>query len=495
MRVMLRNAAFLMGGNIGGLALSLVLWLILPRVLGPGTFGEFTLAFAISGLAFAIGGLGITTFLVKEIARDRAQASTYVSTGIATQVALAALILIGVSAFTFLARYSVHTRVVVLIALAMGACSFLVAPASSALQALEEMHLNSMIGLGRQLAVALTVVPAALILRLNIIDLMLVVLTLSVLASLVQLWITHRVVGLHWRMDQALTRRFIIGGLPFWSNGVFLTIYVWIDSVLLSVFTPTREVGYYGASVQALSTLGFLPAIVTTAIFPALSRRFNEDVESMRHLARLSLIGLVSLGMPISVGAALVGPRAVALLLGPSYRPSGPVVVVLALTVVPVYIATLAYWVLAAANRQRLWAYVMGVMAVVNPAINLFTIPYFQSHTGHGSIGAAVALLITDTAVGAAGIAIMARTFLKPVRPLIAATARSILATATMAVPVWLLRDSFLLFPVLIGIAVFALTAFALGVFAGDGYEEIWAMLNARVARRGWRQREADSPA
>ena len=51
---------------------------------------------------------------------------------------------------------------------------------------------------------------------------------------------------------------------------------------------------------------------------------------------------------------------------GPAYRPSAPVMVVLAVSIVPAYIATLAYWMLAAADRQRKWAYVMGAIAIAN---------------------------------------------------------------------------------------------------------------------------------
>jgi O-antigen/teichoic acid export membrane protein len=162
--------------------------------------------------------------------------------------------------------------------------------------------------------------------------------------------------------------------------------------------------------------------------------------------------------------------------------------VILALVVLPSYISTLAYWVLAAADQQRRWAYVMGAMAIVNPLINLATIPYFHWRFGHGSLGAAVALLITDGVICAAGLALMPRECLKPFGPLLAMTARAALATAAMAVPVWFLRDRFLPVSVLVGAGIFLAAAYAIGIFRNEGFDEAWkasiAHLRSRLRRR-----------
>jgi O-antigen/teichoic acid export membrane protein len=265
--------------------------------------------------------------------------------------------------------------------------------------------------------------------------------------------------------------------------------------VLLSLLANIREVGYYAAPVQILATFGFVPMIVTSVIFPALSRDFHANFDQMRRLTRASLGGVISLGLPIAVGAVLVGPRAIEGIFGPAYRPSGAVVVVLALTVVPSFIGTFAFWALAAADKQRLWAYVMGTAAVVNPLINLLTIPYFQARGGHGSIGAAVAVLITDAAVCAAGLALMPRDSLRPFGPLVRMVLRAALATTLMAVPVWFLHNRFWPLQVMVGAVVFGASALALGVFKGDVYDEVRAVISAKLRRRLRRRPEADVPA
>jgi O-antigen/teichoic acid export membrane protein len=357
------------------------------------------------------------------------------------------------------------------------------------------MRLVSLLQAARTVAANVAAVAVALALRPDIIVVICMMLAANLIVSIMQIGITNRIVPIRPKLDLRLSLRLIKGGFPFWSNNVFLTVYIWIDSVLLSMLVSTREVGYYAAPVQLVTTLGFLPAIVTFAIFPSLSSSFRNDFEQVRLLTRASLTLLISLGLPISAGAALVGPNIIAHIFGPEYAPSGPTMTVLALSITPSYIAILAYYVLAAVDRQRVWAYVLGVVAVVNPIVNFITIPYFQTHYGHGSIGAAAALLLTDVAISGVGLALIPSECLKPVRSLVWFAFRVVLATGIMALPVWLLRDRFLVVPVTVGIIAYTGAAFLLGVFRSEGYALAWASVRGRLRTHSMRRAEANRPA
>jgi O-antigen/teichoic acid export membrane protein len=193
---------------------------------------------------------------------------------------------------------------------------------------------------------------------------------------------------------------------------------------------------------------------------------------------------LLALGIPISIGAALVGPSLIRDVFGAEFRPAAPAMVILAFTIVPGYIAILAFNVLAAVDRQRQWAYVLGVTAVVNPLLNLIAIPVAQARFGHGSIGAAAALLVTDAGICVAGFALMPRECLRPVGPLLTTVARVLVATAAMAVPVWFLRNQFPLIPVAVGMLVFGAAAVAVRLNRSEGFAEAWEPLSAKLVGR-----------
>ncbi|HKW60269.1 MAG TPA: flippase [Candidatus Dormibacteraeota bacterium] len=481
---MIRNIAALFGGNMASWVASLVFWIVVPRLIGPNGWGEFNLGIAVSGVVFAIASLGITTFLVKEISRDRGRAPEYVGTGLSTHLILVTFGLAAITMFTFIARYPEHTRIVVLLVSLITAFGFVVSPAFFALQATERIKLAAVLHNGRQALGNLLVAGVGLAAGLNVEVLVAVLLVCNLVASLLQVGVTARLVGIRFRFNAALSRWMVIGGLPFWTNSVLLTFYIWIDTVLLSILVSTREVGYYAAPVQILSTLAFLPAIITFAIFPAMSSNFRVDFDRVRRLTRTSLAALLTLGIPLSIGTALTGPDLIRHIFGPAFEPAAPAMVILALALVPGYIAVLSFYVLAAVDRQSSWAYVLGVTAVVNPLINLVAIPLAQSRFGHGSIGAAAALLVTDWGICVAGFALMPRECLRPVGPLMSITGRVLIATATMSVPVWFVRNMFPVIPIGLGIVVFMAAAFALRIYRSEGFAEAWVPLRARLSAR-----------
>jgi O-antigen/teichoic acid export membrane protein len=191
-RVMIRNAAFLLGSNLAGWAAGLLFVLVVARVIGPTHWGEFNLGFAIGGLACTFGGFGISTYLLKQIARDRERSSAYLGAGLATYILLSVPVVFAVYLLTILLGYSVHTQQVVLLATAICLCVFVMAPAVSALQALEKMHLNSMITGIRSVVANGTAAAVAVIFRPDIITLILVVLAFNVVACFVQIAVTNR---------------------------------------------------------------------------------------------------------------------------------------------------------------------------------------------------------------------------------------------------------------------------------------------------------------
>ena len=65
--------------------------------------------------------------------------------------------------------------------------------------------------------------------------------------------------------------------------------------------------------------------------------------------------------------------------------------------------------VVIAAKRQIVWTWVMAGATIVNPAINAVLIPMTQKRLGNGAVGAAIALLLTEVVIVAAGFWIVGR--------------------------------------------------------------------------------------
>jgi O-antigen/teichoic acid export membrane protein len=482
--VIVRNAAVLLGAQPVTWSLTLVFMVVVPRSVGAAEWGEWAIGWAVSLIARAALDFGINTVLLKEVAKDRSRAQEYVGAAVAAKLILAAPMLAAVLGFSYIAGYSAHTRLILGIIAVTTAVSFVATPTVLALQALEKMHVNA---IGSILTSAVVTVVAVLLVKFfaaGMVSITLVNFGAIVVGHALQWVWLGRSVRIRPIFRWTLMRTLLVDGLPYWASTVFLTVYVFVDGVLISIFCSPREVGWYGVASQIIATLGFLPYAVTTAVFPALTHNFRNDRGEMALLAGRSFRFLMTVGIPASVGLGLVANSLVLSIYSVPFAPAAPVLTLLALTLLPVFAATLVNGFLIATDRQVQWTWVMAGLCVVNPIINVFTIRYFHATQGNGALGAAVALLATDIATGAAAIWLLPAELRGAARSAIPAMLRSAGATALMAAVVWPLRYQFVPVPVLAGLATFLAAALALRVFPADEVAILMAVPRRLLSRR-----------
>jgi O-antigen/teichoic acid export membrane protein len=489
-----RNAAFLFGGQAVSWSLGLVFMVVVPRSVGASAWGEWSLAWALTSVAASFTGMGLSTLLIKEISRDHSRAGKYIGAAITAQAMLAVPFLLMVLAFINLAGYSTHTQLIITLVTATCLVTFLAVPVTAGLQAMEKMHYTS---LGQILTSGVLSLIAVLLVKLaavGMVAISLAALGAAVAAAVIQIYGLSRKVHVWPRVDWKLIRHLIVGGLPYWAGGLFLTFYVWIDMVMLSLMTSTEEVGWYGAATKLISTLGVLPFIVNMAVFPALSHSFRHDREGMSRLAQTSLRLVLSLGLPMVVGVVLLGPKIVLLLYGWAFAPAAPILVVLCLTLIPIFTATLVNGQLVAADRQLAWTGVMAACCIVNPVINVFLIALFERVYHNGALGASYALLITDTLVGVAAVALLPRDVLGKMGVILPRLGRAALASGIMGIAVLFLRDKFVLIPLAGGVAAFIVAALVLHVFTPADLDLVRRLTRMIAAKVGLRQSQAGPP-
>jgi O-antigen/teichoic acid export membrane protein len=257
-------------------------------------------------------------------------------------------------------------------------------------------------------------------------------------------------------------------------------IYLWIDTVILSLMTDSKVVGWYGVSTRLFTTLMFVPVILSTAWLPRLVAAFKESPRRLHETARRPIETVLILGLPICVVAAMTAAPVVRILFGPGFAEAAPVLVVLALVVPLMYLNIMLNQVVIAAKRQSIWTWIMAGATVVNPLFNIALIPLFQSHYGNGAIGAAIALWLTELLIVAVGIAVVGRRVLdtKSVWRL----GRAVLAALAMAGAMYLLRPFGFVAAAAGGGLVFVGAVVALRVPSAD--EWAWARQGASNAGR-----------
>ena len=138
--------------------------------------------------------------------------------------------------------------------------------------------------------------------------------------------------------------------------------------------------------------------------------------------------------------------------------------IILGWTAVPTYLDIGLYQILTAHNRQGEWTKLMIMAFVVNLALNLLLIPYFQASQSNGGIGAAISLFVTELLIGIFGVRLVSTEIVNV--QLGRNILKSLVAAVLMGLIIFPFQKSFLLVPILLGLLSYSLIAgFAFGLF------------------------------
>jgi O-antigen/teichoic acid export membrane protein len=182
----------------------------------------------------------------------------------------------------------------------------------------------------------------------------------------------------------------------YWAFAVFAMLYLWIDTIMLSLLTRPEVVGWYGAPLRLFQTLMFLPVLLSTAWLPRMVSAWGESREELLRVSRKPVELVLILSAPMAAGTAMVAGLLVPVLYGQEYKNAVPVMILLGLCLPPMYVSIMLSNVLIAAGRQKMWTWIMITATFVNPLFNLVLIPYMENQHGNGAIGAALSLLLTE---------------------------------------------------------------------------------------------------
>lgn len=461
---LIRNLAYLTTGQIATWVLSALWAFIVPRKIGAAGMGVMVVAWSVTGILSNIEALGTSNFLITEIARRPQRARNLIADAIALRLLLAVPVWVLLALYLKLSHPSTVQLVVLLLAAASMQLQLIGQTILAGFQGLEKMQyyvyadvISRICGAGGSVVLVLFGFGVEALMALAVLG------AASMLAMSIA-W-AHRHLGFALPSKLGDIKTVAVGSLAFWANSVFISIYAWIDSVVLAILTNATVVGWYGAPLKLYATLMFVPVIVTTAVLPRLSSAHEKGLESFRAvlLPTAELIVLVS--FPVAAGTIAVSRPLVSLIYGPDFANSVIILTLLAVSLPPLYLNIVVGQALTASKRQLEWTKVMAVAAVLNPIINVFAIRYFAANFGNGAIGATLSLFATELFTVAAGTYLM-RDVIRALR--LGRLFKALLASIFMGVAVFLAGRYGLVLQIGLGVVIFAMLAILLKLFNAD---------------------------
>jgi O-antigen/teichoic acid export membrane protein len=435
--------------------------LVVPRVLGPAGMGLLVAALAATGVLGVVLGLGTRNYLVREMVVDWTDARSLIGTAIAMRLLLTPLFAGAVVVYVHLTHASHDGSLALYLVGAASIFTLLAEPMQAGFQALERMQYLAYSDVINKSAQGLLGIVLVLV-GFRVVGIAAGSMAVAALVvTLNALWLRRHVeIAVKTTVHQLASM--VKHSIAYGAFGVFFMVYLWIDSVMLSLMTRPEVVGWYGVPTKLFQSLMFLPVVVSTAWLPRLVSAFQHGPERLRATARTPLELVLVLSLPICATTAILARPAIQLLYGSPYANASPVMVVLGLCIPPMYLNIMLNQVLIAAKRQRSWTWVMAGATVINPLFNLALIPLTESRYHNGAIGASVSLLLTELVIVSVGFVMVGRDVVD--RALVRRVLLAIAASSAMWGVAFALRSLGTVPSALLGGAAFVLLAIGLGI-------------------------------
>lgn len=185
-----------------------------------------------------------------------------------------------------------------------------------------------------------------------------------------------------------------------WPLGAMLllnVIYFRSDTIILSFFRESSEVGYYGLAYRVIESTLFFPAMFGGLLLPQLSyARKKKNNQRIQKIIResLHLVGLAAAGLAI-VTIGLAAPIVV-LLSGNGFLPAAHLLQILSIAMVVMFFGNIFGFVLVAYDKQKYLLKLYAALAIGNVIANVIFIPSF------GAAAAAFTTVATEAAAATA---------------------------------------------------------------------------------------------
>jgi O-antigen/teichoic acid export membrane protein len=474
-RTVLRNSAFLVVAEILRRLFSLVMVLLIARSLGVEGFGRYAFVLAFVALFAGLAEFGLDTLLIKDVARHPERGATHYGSTLVLKLGTSALAAGLTCATVAVLSYPAATTRAVYIMATASIFYALVETASALCKALQRMEYSALISIAR----SVLLIPLVLFVLWRgggLVPIVTAYLGSAVLLfGLSMIVVTARVVRPSFALAAPFLRTILRNALPFVVvSGIYMLGHR-LDILMLSKMAGDAAVGLYTSAYTPVETILTIPALLTQALFPALSQSYHRSFEALRALAMRSLRIFLALALPMSAGIAVLAPQILDLMFSEEFDLAVIPLRIFGAMLCVFFLQVLLGWVLTAMDRLRWLIGINLVTVAVNVFLNVLLIP------AYGPTGAALALAVSAVTGLTLLVAVLQR--LRVVSLAGLKLPRIVLGTAAIAAGSYLLRDFNVFLVVAAGGALYVVVLWAGGIMDRDERDELRTLVRSALGR------------
>jgi O-antigen/teichoic acid export membrane protein len=451
-----RNTFLLTAASIGQKAIAFIYFAVIARTIGADATGSYFLALALTTTLGAIDDVGLTSVLVREVAKEPKHALEYARNVIGNKLLLIPVTVLLAFLAPRVLGFSAEATMLTQIAVFVMLLDTVSLSMYGVLRGQQNLKFES---IGIFIGQSLTTLFGGVALYLGTHDLRWLIVALIVGSgwnAAFAAWNVVRRLGV-----QALMPSFSLGWKPlkmasmFFVAAVFVKIYSYVDSFTLNMVLGAGAVGVYAVAYKLTYSFQFLPLAFIGALYPTMSAQANSP-EKLKQTLLSAEWYLALLAAPVVFGLFALSPEIIHFFYGVKFADAAPTLQILVFALLFIFFDFPIGSLLNATGRQATKTAIMGVTMIINIAANLILIPML------GIPGAGVSALLCFSFMFFAGFYFVRQSVDVTVYDIVSYTGGSLAAGGVMAAVVMVAKEFMPWFATIpLGGAVFFAVAFA----------------------------------
>jgi O-antigen/teichoic acid export membrane protein len=396
MSVVFKNTSALLVSHTIGRLLSLLLTvLILPNYFTEQQIGSYLLAMFVTSLIASITELGMQAPLIREMTLHLKASRHFLGNTLIIRILLSIMAFILMVVTSKILGYSAETMTLIKLLGLAELVNGIAQLFRCVFRAFEKMHYEAFTVIAER--VMTTVVGSGLIiLGVDLKDFCVIVLIAGFVNLVLSVSLVRaRFTKLAFNFDLAIWRVILVQALPFAIGNIFNLIYFRIDMVMLSKLSVDGELAnaWYGLAFTIVNAFTIIPGAFMGAMFPMMSREFEEGTVAFRRSYTNSVRAMLLLGLPLAIGLSILADEITFLLFSQleQWQKISQGLQLLSWSGGLTFLTTVVITVLRAADKRRAFTVLMVLTAILNISINFLIIPRW-SH-----IGCSIAMVISES--------------------------------------------------------------------------------------------------
>lgn len=476
-RTVLKNTAVLAVAQVLSIILGFLTLGYTGKYLGTADFGVLNLALSITAIYVVFIDFGASTYLTREVARERAMASKYLGNIIAFKLGLTAIVTVVLLAMVNLASYSDKVLSVIYLLMLANIFYGFTQAFYSVFQAYEKMEyqsLGSIINTVLMLAGVLVAMHYSLDVKgfaLIYVGTYLAIMLYS-LAMCLWKFAIPRI-----EVDRSFLKTLVGEATPFGISAALGSIYYYIGSVMLQYVRGDEAVGVFNGAYRLFLIIIVIPQIFNNALFPAMSRFFVTSADSLKLVQEKYFKFMATLAIPIAVGTTMLASDIIVFIYDPTYSGSVLPLRILIWSAACIFLSCTFGCLVTSTNRQSVAMKIAAVCTVENILANAVLIHYFSY------IGTGVASLVTEFTSLALYVFVSSRIGYGVSRHTISGLARIAASSLIMGVFIVFLSGMHILILIPLAAAVYFVVLYAIGGVDKSDIELIKSMIPGKAGK------------